>query len=125
MPKLIGSAPHFLVANLTASVEYYVQVLGFERPKLWGEPPVFAMPKRDGFIVMLNQVDRQAAKWKEDAFWDAYFWCDDADALCGECKARGARFEYGPIEREEYRNREFAVLDPDGYVLAFGSDLQR
>ena len=97
-------------------------MLGFERPKLWGEPPVFAMPERDGLIVMLNQVDGQAAQWKEDEFWDAYFY---ADALCGEFQARGARFEYGPIEREEYRIREFAVRDPDGYVLAFGSDLQR
>jgi catechol 2,3-dioxygenase-like lactoylglutathione lyase family enzyme len=121
MPKLIGSAPQFLAGSVTASVEYYVQVLGFERPKLWGEPPVFAMPERDGFIVMLNRVDGQAAKWKDDAFWDAYFWCEDADAF----QARGARFEYGPVEREEYGNREFAVLDPDGYVLVIGSDLQQ
>ena len=123
MPKLTASCPHFLVSNLETALDYYVDVLGFERPPLWGEPPLFAMPSRDELIVMLNQVDRLSPQPNGDGVWDAYFWCDDADELFSEVEQRGAVVEYAPIDRAEYGNREFAVRDPDGYVLAFGSDL--
>ena len=55
-PTLTGSAPYFVVSDLAASLDYYCGVLGFDRPHLWGEPPTFAMPSRDGFIFMLKQV---------------------------------------------------------------------
>ena len=55
--KIQSSAPHFFVRDIHVSVRYYVDVLGFDEPDLWGKPPVFAMPSRDGFIVMLNQAD--------------------------------------------------------------------
>lgn len=123
MPRLTGSAPHFLVADVVAAVDFYVEVLGFERPPLWGDPPVFALPSRDGYIVMLNQVEaRQPTPLGHD-IWDAYFWCDDADALCAQFLARGASIDYGPLDRPEYGNREFGLRDPDGYLLAFASDL--
>ena len=122
MPQLTGSAPHFLVSNVARAVDFYVDKLGFARPPLWGDPAVFAMPTRDGFIVMLNQVEQMEPRPQGGDTWDAYFWCDDADSLCAEFKAAGAPIEYGPLDRP-YGNREFALRDPDGYLLAFGSDL--
>ena len=52
-----ATAPFFVVRNLKESVEYYHRVLGFNLPELWGEPPTFAMPSRDGFIFMLYQAE--------------------------------------------------------------------
>lgn len=123
MSRLLGVCPHFLVSDLGRSLDYYVDVLGFDRPPLWGDPPVFAMPQRDGFIVMLNQADGLTPRPGGEGTWDAYFWCDDADALYAEVKARGAIVLHPPEDRADYGNREFAVRDPDGYVLAFASDL--
>ena len=37
--KIIASAPHFFVTDLKESLEFYVDVLDFEKPRLWGEPP--------------------------------------------------------------------------------------
>ena len=37
-------------------------------------------------------------------------------------KSRGAIIAYEPALQDEYGNREFAVLDLDGYRIAFGSD---
>ena len=51
--KIIASAPHFFVTDLMKSLDFYVDVLDFEKPRLWGEPPDFAMPWKDGCIVML------------------------------------------------------------------------
>ena len=53
--KIIASAPHFFVTDLMKSLDFYVDILDFEKPRLWGEPPNFAMPRKDGYIVMLNQ----------------------------------------------------------------------
>jgi hypothetical protein len=55
--QIRGLAPYFIVRDLVVSVEYYHTALGFAQPTLWGQPPVFAMPSREGFIIMLKQAD--------------------------------------------------------------------
>jgi hypothetical protein len=37
-------------------------------------------------------------------------------------KAKGAMIEYAPCIQENYGMKEFAVRDPDGYILAFGQN---
>ena len=122
MKQLRALAPYFLVKDLLASVEYYRTALGFCRPRLWGEPPGFAMPQRDGLTVMLKQAEPGMTilpNGSQEHCWDAYFWIEDVDALFAEMKENGAVIEYAPCI-QEYEMKEFAVRDPDGYVLAFG-----
>ena len=119
---LIGLAPYFMVRDLAQALDYYCDVLGFARPQLWGEPPTFAMPQRDGFVVMLYQAEAAAAvhtNANRGGAWDAYFWVSDADALFAEFAAKGALVEYEPCV-QEYEIKEFAVRDVDGHVLAYG-----
>ena len=54
--------------------------------------------------------------------WDAYVWCKDVESLFQEFKSNGAAVHYEPIVQEDYGNKEFAVTDLDGYVIAFGQD---
>ena len=62
--------------------------------------------------------------WKLlDKMWNAYFWCDDADALCAEMKGRGAIIDYGPCT-QPYGVREFGIQSPDGHDIGFGQILQ-
>lgn len=124
--NLIGIAPYFVVSDLAASLDYYCDVLGFVRPQLWGDPPTFAMPHRDGLILMLNQRESDAEivpNRAKDGYWDAYVWVRDVDALSAEFERSGASFAYGLTVRQEYGNKEFAVTDPDGYLIAFGQDV--
>ena len=126
-PALIGTAPYFVVSDLAASLDYYCDILGFRRPPLWGEPPTFAMPDRDGFIFMLKQVknsDNIQPNRTRGGYWDAYIWVQDAEALYAEFAANGAEFAYGLTIQHEYNNKEFAVYDPDGYYIAFGQGLE-
>ncbi|MDH3439730.1 MAG: hypothetical protein OEM63_03175, partial [Gammaproteobacteria bacterium] len=97
MSNIIASSPHFLVRDVMSAGKYYEEKLGFTVPEYWGDPPGFAMPHRDRFIVMLNQVDRlePAPNGNED-IWDAYFWCTGVDDLFAEFEAAGARIEHGP-----------------------------
>ena len=57
VPKIIGSAPILLVQDVVASADYYRGRLGFAYERFWGEPACFCILWRDGFHLMLSQVD--------------------------------------------------------------------
>ncbi len=125
--QLLAIAPEFFVADIHAAVAYYRDVLGFTVDRLWGEPPGFCMPRRDGLTVFLAEVDdktRVRPNGADGRSWDAYVWVRDADALFAEFAARGAHVVYPPEDRLFYGNREFAVRDIDGYIIAFAHGIE-
>jgi len=118
-------APYLPVADVGATVAYYRDVLGFQAEYSAGDPAVFAICSRDGLAVMFRGVDRPEGirpNEGQGGTWDVFFWVDDADRLHGDLLARGATIVYGPILQESYGMREFAIRDPDGHVLGFGSN---
>jgi predicted lactoylglutathione lyase len=125
MTKIIASSPHFLVKDVVAACACYQDKLGFTIPEYWGEPPTFAMPRRDKFIVMLNQVGcvPPHPNGKEE-IWDAYFWCNGVDELFDEFTQSGADIFHEPVNREVYGMREIAVRDLDGYLLVFAEEIE-
>lgn len=126
--QFIGTAPMFFVRDVTKAADFYRDVLGFKYQEIWGHPPCFAMPHRDGFIFMLSQVDdpsRVLPNGADGKSWDAYVWVLDADALFEELKAKGAEIVHEPVDRPFYGNREFAIKDLDGYIIAFAHDIER
>lgn len=123
--SLLGVAPYFKVKDIARAAAFYRDVLGFSWLKLWGEPPCFCMPKRDGLILMLSQAEEPGQvrpHGSDGESWDAYFWVKDAEALFAEFKAKDAPIAYAPTIRTYYNMKEFAVKDLDGHVLAFGQD---
>lgn len=44
----------------------------------------------------------------------------DADALFAEFEPKGALVVHKPVFRPYYGNQEFAIRDPDGYIIGFG-----
>jgi len=121
--QLLAVAPFIFVADVIRAASYYRDVLGFAFDRLWGEPPCFCMPHRDGLTIMLSEVADKARIQPNGGeigeSWDAYVWVRDADALFAEFTAKGALVVYPPTDRAYYGNREFAVRDPDSYVVAF------
>jgi uncharacterized glyoxalase superfamily protein PhnB len=123
---LLGIAPLFFVADVERAAAHYRDVLGFTVTRIWGEPPCFCMPNRDGLTIMLQQVEDTARirpNGADGCSWDAYVWVSDADALFVVFKASGARIVHAPVDRDYYGNREFAVRDLDGYIIAFAHDI--
>jgi len=43
--------------------------------------------------------------------------------LHAELQTNGADIVYGPVVQDAYQMEEFAVRDPEGYVLGFGQAL--
>lgn len=124
--QFLAIAPQFFVAKIEPAAAYYRDVLGFAIERLWGEPPCFCMPHRDGLTVMLCEIDdptRIRPNGADGESWDAYVWVQDADALFAEFSAKGALVVHAPVDRDYYGNREFAVRDVDGYVIAFAHSI--
>ena len=124
--KLIGSAPVIFVRNVYAATEHYRDAMGFSFGEIFGEPPSFAILKRDNMYVMVKQIEDHkhiVPRWTVSAgLWDMYFWVDDVDALYKEFVERGAKIDYGLCD-QPYGCREFGTQDIDGHDIGFGQDI--
>jgi uncharacterized glyoxalase superfamily protein PhnB len=124
-PQLLSIAPYFFVRDLQKSAAYYSDQLGFVHGRFWGDPPNFCVTRREGLTVMLSSTEdptKVRPNSKDGEAWDAYVSITDSESLFQEFKRRGAEIVYEPSVTF-YSHREFAVRDPDGYILAFGQDL--
>lgn len=108
--------PRLPVADLAASLHFYRTTLGFEDEVLWpAEAPAFAIVRREGVRIGLFAGERAGSDQR--GYAELYIEVDDAVRLHRTIQARCA-IEWGP-EVYDYGRREFAVLDPDGYMLIF------
>jgi catechol 2,3-dioxygenase-like lactoylglutathione lyase family enzyme len=121
---LNGVAPFFIVDDFAATVEFYVEKLGFEvihKGEFW------AMVGRDDVHLFLKHITSEVHPQPnhtrhEWASWDAYIFTSDPDALFAEFVARAV-----PIHRDlgdtDDGLRGFEVRDNNGYVLCFARPL--
>ena len=123
--QLCAASPVFLVTDVVKAAGYYTEKLGFSVGRFWGDPPVFAIARRDGVSVGLNQVqagDVFRSNGDYQGRYSAYFDVADCDALHAEFQAKGADIVCPP-EDQPYMMREFSMRDVDGHLLAFGHDI--
>ncbi len=132
--------PELCCSNLKSSLSFYIETLGF---KIQYERPEegFAMIERQGSRIMLDEiVDTSNATSKrtwisapmEPPFGrgiNLEIRTKNVDELYDRCNLLGANI-FLPIEDKWYRvgnmemgNRQFIVLDPDGYMLRFAQNL--
>ena len=124
--RLTASAAVLLVRDVVKSANHYRDALGFSYDRLWGEPPVFVILRRDGMFLMLQQAPKDhviVPNWKVSRnIWNVYFWVSDADALLAEFRQRGALIDYDAHDKP-YGIREFGIQDLDGYDIGFGQPI--
>lgn len=127
--------PEMIVSNLERSLQFYVEVLGFsieyQRPE-----DLFAFLSFHGSQLMLEQDYSDESPWRVGPL-EAPFGrginlsikCPNAPDLIARLEAAGHRLRK-PLEERWYRSndrafgeRNFLVLDPDGYLLRFAEDL--
>ena len=127
MARITSHANILVARDVSAAITYWTEKLGFAATGTWGDPVDFAILKRDGAHVMLGAVEAEreiVPYWKQRSnLWNAYFWVDDAAAMFGEMKARGAKIDY-ELCTQPYGCLEFGVQDLDGHDIAFGQVLE-
>ena len=128
MAKITHTAPILMTKDPKGMAEFYCSKLGFADVELFGRPdaPVFAIVLRDGFQIMFRYVrdGRPRRPWvaaSDAPVFDIYVTVDDIDSLYDDFLAADA-LPSAPEDRE-YGMREFKVVDPEGYVVAFGADI--
>jgi len=119
-------SPYFIVDDVAITAEYYRDILGFDPGEYWGEPPRFAMVRRDDIQIILALRGEAGTmnpnrKVQAKGTWDAYIDVTGLDVLHEALRAKGARILRGP-GKTSYGTREFEVEDCNGYVLCFGEE---
>ena len=120
--------PFFIVKNLSESIDFYNQKLGFETDMLVPEEdPFFGIVSRDTVRILLKHItehiypvpNHTRHEW---ARWDAFILVSDPDALFAEYQSRGLEFHETLADTSDGL-RAFELKDHDGYVLCFGKPL--
>jgi predicted lactoylglutathione lyase len=112
--KLECINPILPVRDVTVSVNYYVEVLGFERADWVTDNSNFALVLRDGFGIYLSEDPEEHARAR------VWIGAEDIEPIYEEYVASGATIREPPTNYAWAY--EMVVEDPDGHVLRIGSD---
>jgi len=107
--------PILTVRNIPASIDYYVDKLGFQKKWEWGDPVDFACVRRDQVELFLSQSAKDAP-----CAWLSIF-VQDVDALYETYKESGAIIRSPPADYP-WGIREMTVEDLDGHRMRMGGD---
>lgn len=113
------AVPSLLAAHLGDTIEFYTEVLGFEMTGCYpdAESPRWIELSRDGAVIQFYDRPHEGEPMNPTLSGTLYFFPESVDALADELRPR-VSFEWGP-EVMGYGMREFAVRDPNGYLVAF------
>ncbi|HEY3329939.1 MAG TPA: glyoxalase superfamily protein [Capsulimonadaceae bacterium] len=107
-----GIASYLAVPDISKSVQYYRDVLGFRVDML---DAGFALVSRDGATVMLQERVASKASFSRLA---AYIWVRDIEQSHEKLTASEVKFTQ-QVCPTPWGTIEFQVEDPDGYQLRF------
>ena len=122
MAELRSVAACFVVADISATIRWYEEQLGFiGDPFPSAEPYVFAILRRDDVEIFLQRI---AGYEKPDLYGsrsggvcDAYVKVEGVRDLYESVLEEATIVQ--PLRQQPYGNWEFEVKDPNGYVLVF------
>lgn len=117
-PQMVGAATVFVVSDITASVGYYRDTLGFTVTFQYGDPTFYACLCRDEVALHLLAAHRTQ---RVPGNGGICVFVSDVDAVHTELAARGAK-ALKPPQNYAYGMRDFDVIDPDGNQLTFGME---
>ena len=113
--------PLLNVEDVSSSVSFYERALDAQVDNQWeADGRVrWARVRFDGGALMLNEPDGASStdRRSREEFSDVvlYLMCRDAAALRERLAEAG--LSVGALSREDYGTDEFALRDPDGYVI--------
>jgi catechol 2,3-dioxygenase-like lactoylglutathione lyase family enzyme len=117
--KAHGSATTFHVADVDASLAFYVQVLGFKERFRFGD---YAGVEHGE--VQIHLSGPKSTNERQIGQGGIYIFCDDVNGYYTEITAKGA-VPQAPPKDYEYGMRDFVVTDPDGNLLGFGQEVRK
>ncbi len=109
------------VSDITSSINFYQEKLGFKVTFTWNNPVDYAVLKR-GENVSIHFTKRHHQTIPTPTNTSLYIFVKDADAVFAEYKSKGVAFQT-PISNRDYGMRDFDIKDPDGHILTFRKEV--
>jgi uncharacterized glyoxalase superfamily protein PhnB len=124
MRAFLRLTPNLVVRDIDRSLRFYCDVLDFELDKHVPEKPpfVFASVRGGGVEIFLNDFKAATAEYPNFAevpvggTLTLYLAMQGIDELYAHISGNGTKILM-PIETKFYGVREFAIADPDGYLI--------
>jgi lactoylglutathione lyase len=118
--------PNLVVSNVSASLKFYEETLGLKRQMTVPEqePFVFAGVGSGNVEIFLNQKETVVAEYAAFAgkplggTFTMYVEVDNVEELHRRVQQHKVKIVM-PMEKKFYGMQEFAVADPDGYLITF------
>lgn len=113
------------VNNMAASIAYYRDALGFNLEFSWPEEgaTTYAVLNRED-AVSIHLSLREKGKASSGPKAGVYIFVYEVDALYEAYRATSANIINALADRD-YGMRDFDVRDPDGFLLTFGTGIER
>ena len=129
--KFSDVTPNLIASDVSRSVAFYRDVLGFSMGETVPDAPPFAFAwmRRDGVSVFLNSIESVRSEHRELGARPiggtaTLFIILEAEDIAGGIDALYASVSHGArvimeLKNQFYGMREFGIEDPDGYVIFF------
>ncbi len=119
MAEFTGVTPMLKTDDLSSTVEFYRDVLGFAVHALWpdSEPTLCILDRDSVHLIFLLDADWDAPGSMPTMTGQLSFDVTDVDALFAAIQGR-VEVLWGP-ETYDYGRREFSIRDRNGYRLVF------
>ena len=122
MSKFIRVAPTFPVADVGATIKWYETELGFTSYPFPEKPPyVFASVCRDEIEIMFQLLadyeKPDLHRLRDGGVWDAYIRMEGVKEFYAAIRDK-VEIKLS-LRQQPYRDWEFEVKDPNGYILVF------
>lgn len=119
MAKLFYLRPVLWVDDVRATIDWYVNTLGFSEAAYkedlqWGEV------EKDGTAIMFSKPTAHLSYTGPQFSGSFYMATDDVEAMWQALK--NTPLVYYGLETFDYGMKEFAIKDCNGYILQFGQD---
>jgi uncharacterized glyoxalase superfamily protein PhnB len=123
MEKFFYKAIPFLpVKDITETICYYKNLLGFNDEWYWGNPPTDAGCHRDKLSLLFN---RNAVLAEKIEGLEVMMVVDDVDGIFTEFSSKSGIEIISPLKDEPWGIREFTLRDINGYFLRFSCSIER
>jgi len=123
-------SPYLVVKDADAALAFYEKAFGFKKKfsfpgpdgrtghaeVLWHDITIMFGPEQPGMPT------KAPASSGERPAVGLYLYCEDVDAVYKRALAAGAKSDRAPQDMF-YGDRVCAVIDPDGYVWSFGTNV--
>jgi len=112
-----SAVPVICTDDVTATVVYFEETLGFKQDWIWGDPPVYAGLKAGTVEIYVTHDPGMARAIRQQELGpDVFLWVKGIDAVYEKHKAAGAEI-FEALSERPWGVRQYVIREPNGYLL--------